>query len=146
MAAALVVALTVALIVAPVAHADLTTGRDKLIAGDYKGALAELPKVAGADRAEARLLLARAQLETGDYPAAESSALALAQAKDAVAPRALVPGAGPAGAGKQAERLRDPEALAGGRPDDHAARLWRGAAGMSRGSEGRRGAVALTID
>ncbi|MBK7540157.1 MAG: hypothetical protein IPI49_33350 [Myxococcales bacterium] len=145
-AAALVVALTVALIVAPVAHADLTTGRDKLIAETK----APWPSCPGgrADRAEARLLLARAQLETGDYPAAESSALALAQAKDAVAPRArLFLAQVRRVLGKQAEASRDLEALVKERPDDRAARLW---AALLRKEQGdRKGAEALwqlTID
>ena len=51
------------------ARADLATGRDKLIAGDYKTAIAELGKVTGKDRPAARILLARAQLATGDYAA-----------------------------------------------------------------------------
>jgi predicted Zn-dependent protease len=65
------------------ARADLTGGRDKLIAGDYKAALAELGKVSGKDRPAARLLIARAQLATGDYAAAEATIAPLAQGKDA---------------------------------------------------------------
>src|SRR5580692_3927646 len=80
----LVAAAAVALAAAP-AHADLASGRDKLVAGDYKTAITELTKVSGKDKPAARLLLARADLETGDYAAAESIASALVQGKDAVA-------------------------------------------------------------
>jgi tetratricopeptide (TPR) repeat protein len=69
---ALVVAMT------GVAHADLASGTDKLIAGDYKAAIAELGKVTGKDRPAARLLLARAQIATGDYAAAEATLAPLA--------------------------------------------------------------------
>lgn len=62
-----------------VAHADLASGTDKLIAGDYKAAIAELGKVTGKDRAAARVLLARAQIATGDYAAAEATLSPLAQ-------------------------------------------------------------------
>ena len=55
-----------------VAHADLASGTDKLIAGDYKAAVSELGKVTGKDRPAARLLLVRALIATGDYPAAEA--------------------------------------------------------------------------
>jgi hypothetical protein len=70
-------ALAVLCTLAGAAHADLATGRDKLIAGDYKTAIAELSKVSGKDRPAARLLLARAQIETGDYVAAEATAAAI---------------------------------------------------------------------
>ncbi|HET7502798.1 MAG TPA: tetratricopeptide repeat protein, partial [Kofleriaceae bacterium] len=77
----------VAMTASRVAHADLATGRDKLIAGDYKVAIAELSKVTGKDRPAARLLLARAQLATGDYAGAEATVAPLAQppARDAQA-------------------------------------------------------------
>ena len=71
---ALVVAMT------GVAHADLASGTDKLIAGDYKAAITELGKVSGKDRPAARLLLARAQIATGDYAAAEATLVPLAPA------------------------------------------------------------------
>ena len=45
------------------AAADLTTGRDKLVAGDYKTAITELTEVSGKDRPTARIMLARAQIE-----------------------------------------------------------------------------------
>jgi cellulose synthase operon protein C len=64
------------------ARADLATGRDKLIGGDYKGAIAELEKVSGKERPAARLLLIDAQLATGDYAGAETTAAALSADKD----------------------------------------------------------------
>jgi tetratricopeptide (TPR) repeat protein len=80
-------ALVVAMTASTVAHADLASGRDKLIAGDYKTAIADLGKVTGKDRPAARILLARAQLATGDYAAAEATLGPLAQgpSKDAQA-------------------------------------------------------------
>src|SRR4051812_38975457 len=81
---ALVVTLVVVLATGGVARADLAAGQDKLIAGDYKAAIAELGKVTGKDRPAARLLLARAQVATGDYAAAEATLTPLAQGKDAL--------------------------------------------------------------
>jgi cellulose synthase operon protein C len=80
----LATALVVVMTASRVAHADLASGRDKLIAGDYKSAIAELGKVTGKDRPAARLLLARAQLATGDYAGAEATLAPLVQgpAKD----------------------------------------------------------------
>jgi tetratricopeptide (TPR) repeat protein len=75
----------VALSAGRVAHADLASGRDKLTAGDYKAAIAELGKVTGKDRPAARVLLARAQIATGDYAGAEATIAPLAQGKDAQA-------------------------------------------------------------
>ncbi len=72
-------ALVVAVTASGVAHADLASGRDKLIAGDYKAAIAELGKVSGKDRPAARLLVVRAQLATGDYADAEAALTALTQ-------------------------------------------------------------------
>jgi hypothetical protein len=78
-------ALALALAAAP-AHADLEGGRNKVVAGDYKAATAELARVSGKDRSAARLLLARAQLETGDYAAAEATAASVASASAAKDP------------------------------------------------------------
>src|SRR5215468_145222 len=75
----------VAMTTGRVAYADLASGRDKLIAGDYKAAITELGKVTGKDRSAARLLLARAQIATGDYAGAEATVAPLAQGKDAQA-------------------------------------------------------------
>jgi tetratricopeptide (TPR) repeat protein len=82
-------ALIAAMTASRVAHADLASGQDKLIAGDYKTAIAELGKVTGKDRPAARLLLARAQVAIGDYAAAEATIASFIQgqgpAKDALA-------------------------------------------------------------
>jgi tetratricopeptide (TPR) repeat protein len=80
---AAVLAALALLLVTGDARADLATGRDKLIGGDYKGAIAELEKASGKERAPARLLLVEAQLATGDYAGAESTAIALGSDKDA---------------------------------------------------------------
>ncbi|HEY4239455.1 MAG TPA: tetratricopeptide repeat protein [Kofleriaceae bacterium] len=60
------------------AYADLASGREKLNAGDYKGAIAELQRVSGKDRTDARVLLAYAQLAIGDYAEAEATVTPLA--------------------------------------------------------------------
>src|ERR1041384_212434 len=73
-------ALVVAMTAGRVAYADLASGRDKLIAGEYKAAITELGKVTGKDRPAARLLLARAQLATGDHAGAEATLQPLVQA------------------------------------------------------------------
>jgi tetratricopeptide (TPR) repeat protein len=73
------VALVLAMTASSVAHADLASGQDKLIAGDYKTAIAELGRVTGKDRPAARLLLARAQMTVGDYAAAEATLQQLTQ-------------------------------------------------------------------
>ena len=80
-------ALVVAMTASTAARADLASGRDKLIAGDYKTAIADLGKVTGKDRPQARILLARAQLATGDHAGAEATLTPLTQgpAKDAQA-------------------------------------------------------------
>ena len=71
-------ALLVVLATGGAARADLAAGRDKLLAGDYKNAIAELKKVTGKDQAAARVLLARALLATGDYAGAEAAVQPLA--------------------------------------------------------------------
>ena len=78
-------AFVVAMTAGGVARADLATGQDKLIAGEYKVAITELGKVTGKDRPAARLLLARAQRATGDYAGAEATLTPLTQGKDALA-------------------------------------------------------------
>jgi len=106
------------------AMADLATGRDKLIGGDYKTALGELAKVGGKDRAEARLLLAEAQRQTGDYAGAEATAAALVKDKDPkIAARARIAVAATQRlTGRYADARKDLEALVAARPDDRAAR------------------------
>jgi cellulose synthase operon protein C len=116
------------------AMADLATGRDKLSAGDYKTAIAELSKVNGKDRPAARILLARAQMATGDNAAAEATLSPLAAAKDATAIEArLALDEIRRATGRGAEARKDLEALFKDKPDDRAvrtalgeARYWQG--------------------
>jgi Tfp pilus assembly protein PilF len=104
-----------------VAFADLATGRDKLIAGDYKTAITELGKVTGKDRNAARILLAQAQLVVGDYAGAESTItpipgveakLVLEQVRRAT--------------GRNADARKDLEQLLKDHPDDRAVRTALG--------------------
>ena len=119
-----------------IASADLGSGRDKLIAGDYKGAITDLSAVTGKDKPAARLLLVRAQTETGDFAAAEATETPLAAAKDAAGvwvdarleldhARTLT--------GRSADARADLEQLLKDRPDDRAVRtalaelrFWQG--------------------
>src|SRR5688572_821383 len=78
-----VLLLCVLLLGAGPAEADLASGRDKLVAGDYQGAIADLSSVSGSERGPARLLLVEAQLATGDYAGAEATAKELAGDSDA---------------------------------------------------------------
>lgn len=117
----------VVVMVSRAAFADLATGRDKLIAGDYKTAIAELGKVIGKDRPQARLLLARAQMATGDYAGAEGTLKPLATGKDAQAAEARVELAGLLwNTGRMAEGRKDLEALFKDRPDDRSVRTALG--------------------
>lgn len=124
------------------AHADLATGRDKLIAGDYKTAIAELAKVVGKERPSARILQARAQLATGDYAGAETTLAPLAQGKDdASAEARIVLAEVRRLTGRSAEARKDLEALFKDRPDDRAVRT---ALARIRHAQGdRAGAQAL---
>jgi tetratricopeptide (TPR) repeat protein len=134
--AACVVGIAWAALVAQVApaRADLATGRDKLFAGDYKAAVGELTKVGGKERAEARVLLARAQLATGDYAAAEATAQAVATTKDPLAPEArLLVDQIRRTVGRGAEARKDLEAMVKERPDDRAARTALGTLRRARG-------------
>jgi tetratricopeptide (TPR) repeat protein len=65
------------------ARADLTSGKNKFLTGDYKGALTDLGAVGGGDKPAAQLLLGRVQLRVGAYPEAEKIARELQKAKDA---------------------------------------------------------------
>src|SRR5215204_5509986 len=110
------------------AHADVTTGRDKLTIGDYKTAIAELSKVTGKDQKPSRVLLARAQIATGDYAAAEGTLAPLAQGgKDAVAieARILLDDLRRL-TGRIADARKDLEALFKDKPDDRAVRTALG--------------------
>src|SRR6478609_8799687 len=77
-------ALVITVAIAHAAFADLATGRDKLVAGEYKTAIAELGKVTGKDKNIARILMARAQIATGDYAGADATLAPMATGKDAV--------------------------------------------------------------
>ncbi len=110
-----------------IAHADLAAGRDKLTAGDYKTAIVELGKVTGKDRPEARLLLGRAQVETGDYAAAEATLAPIAAGKDPIAILAhLELDDLRRYTGKLAEARKDLEELWKAHPDDRAIRTELG--------------------
>jgi tetratricopeptide (TPR) repeat protein len=110
-----------------VAHADLASGRDKLIAGDYKAAIAELGKVTGKDRPAARLLLVRAQIATGDHAGAEATVAPLAQGKDAQAIEAhLVYDQLRRITGRTRDARTDLEQLHKDHPDDRAIRTALG--------------------
>lgn len=105
------------------AHADLAEGRDKLAAGDYKTAIAELAKVGGKDRSVSRVLLARAQIATGDYAAAEGTLAPIAQGKDSAAVEArILLNDLRRRTGRIADARKDLEALYKDKPDDRAVR------------------------
>ncbi|HWO22794.1 MAG TPA: tetratricopeptide repeat protein [Kofleriaceae bacterium] len=127
-------ALLVVVAAAGPARADLASGRDKLVGGDYKAAKAELDKVTGKDRPAARLLLARAQLATGDHAAAEATLAPLAQGKDAQAAEARIALAELRRAtGRTADARRDLEQLYRERPDDRAVRTALGLVRLAQG-------------
>jgi len=120
-------ALLVVLATGGAARADLAAGRDKLLAGDYKNAIAELKKVTGKDQAAARVLLARALLATGDYAGAEAAVQPLATGKDMQAAEARIALADVRRAtGRTADARKDLEALFKDRPDDRAVRTALG--------------------
>jgi predicted Zn-dependent protease len=109
------------------AAADLATGRDKLVAGDYKTAIAELSKVSGKDRGSARVLLARAQIAIGDYNAAEQTLVSLAVGKDATGIEARIVLAELRKiTGRSADARKDLEALIKDKPDDRNVRTALG--------------------
>ncbi len=129
------------------AAADLTTGRDKLVAGDYKTAITELTKISGKDRATARIMLARAQIATGDYAGAEGNLNPLAAGKDPVAAEARMVRAELLRiTGKLADARRDLEALYKDRPDDRAVRTELGKVrALSGDNLGAKALFDLTI-
>ena len=116
-------------------QADLTTGRDKLVAGDYKAAIAELTKVTGKDRPAARVMAARAQIALGDYAGAEATLTPMAAGKDpqAAEVRILLAELRKM-TGRLAEARKDLEALYKERPDDRAVRTALGIVRYSQGS------------
>ncbi|MDX2088370.1 MAG: tetratricopeptide repeat protein [Kofleriaceae bacterium] len=116
------------------AWADLATGREKLTAGDYKTAISELNKVTGGDRPTARVLLARAQMATGDYAAAEATLAPFATGKDAVSIEARLLRADlRVELGKLADARKDIEALFKEKPDDRAVRTSLGKLRLAQG-------------
>ncbi len=129
------------------AYADFATGRDKLIAGDYKTAIAELGKVTGKERPAARVLLARAQLATGEYAAAEATLTPLATGKDAAGAEARIALAEVRRVtGRAADARKDLEALYKDRPDDRAVRTALGQVRFAQGdSAGAKALFDLTI-
>ncbi|HEY5925579.1 MAG TPA: tetratricopeptide repeat protein [Kofleriaceae bacterium] len=117
------------------ADADLTTGRDKLAAGDYKAAIADLSKVGGKDQKAARILLARAQIVTGDYAAAEGTLAPIAQGKDAAAVEArILMNELRRMTGRIADARKDLEALFKDKPDDRAVRTALGEVRHAQGN------------
>lgn len=116
-------------------RADLTTGRDKLVAGDYKAAIAELSKVTGKDRPAARVMAARAQIAIGDYVGAEATLTPMATGKDAQAAEVRILLAELRKmTGRIAEARKDLEALHKERPDDRAVRTALGIIRYSQGA------------
>ena len=101
------------------AQADFATGREKLTAGEYKTAIAELSKVSGKDRTAARILLARAQIAIGEYAAAEGTLTPLA--KGSTEARILLNELRRI-TGRGADARKDLEALHKEKPDDRAVR------------------------
>ncbi len=117
-----------------IARADLATGRDKLVAGDYKVAIAELKKVTGKDQPAARTLLGRAQLATGDYAAAEATLAPIAQGKDAQAIEArIVLDELRQTTGRTKEARADLEQLFKDHPDDRSVRTALGRTRLALG-------------
>jgi Tfp pilus assembly protein PilF len=109
------------------ALADFAKGKDKWVAGDYKAAITELNSVTGKDRAAARIIVARAQIATGDYKAAEQTLTPISTQKDAQGAEArIVLDDLRAHTGKLADARKDAEALYKERPDDRAVRTALG--------------------
>jgi len=141
-------ALAVAVATARAAYADLATGRDKLVAGDYKTAIAELGKVNGKDRPAARIHLARAQIAIGDYPGAEATLAPLVAGKDATAAEArLVLAELREATGRLADARKDLEQLYKDRPDDRAVRTQLALTRYAQGDiAGMKQLFAITLD
>ncbi len=116
------------------AFADLTTGRDKYIAGDYKTALTELGKASSSDKTAAKILAARAQLVLGDLSGAEATIKPVAIGKDAAGVEARIVYAEIRRAGgKIVEARKDLEALYKDKPDDRAVRTELGRLRFAQG-------------
>ena len=126
------------------ARADLATGRDKLVAGDYKVAIAELRAVTGKDKPAAQQLLARALIATGDYAAAEQLLTPIAAGKDAaaLAARLLLDDVRQR-TGRGADARADLEQLLAANPDD---REVRTRLGLARHAVGDRVGAKVLFD
>lgn len=75
-------AVTVLMLLAGDAAADLRSGADKLLRGDYDAAATDLANVRGKDRPRAQALLASLHLQRGEYKKAEALARKLARTRD----------------------------------------------------------------
>ncbi|MBX3155248.1 MAG: hypothetical protein KF773_04550 [Deltaproteobacteria bacterium] len=105
------------------ARADLGTGRDKLTSGDYTGAITELKKVKGKDETTAKVLLARAQILTGDYAGAEATLAPISSGHTDEATEARIAFAELRKlTGRLQDAKKDLEALMKDRPNDRAVR------------------------
>ena len=111
------------MLVGGVAHADYALGRDKLVAGDYKTAIAELARSRGKDRSAARILLARAQSRPviTQRPRARSRRSRRARTRTAIEARILIDELRQA-TGRGADARKDLEQLYKDHPDDRAVR------------------------
>ena len=109
-----------------VAHADLASGKKKLLAGKYAAAKKDLASVSGGDRGAAQLLLIELETRTGNHAAAEKIGRALMRSRDpAVAADARVRVAEvlrATGRYAEAERLLRPLAT---RADPHPRARWQ---------------------
>jgi Tfp pilus assembly protein PilF len=140
--------LVISCALAGVAFADLAQGRDKLVAGEYKTAIAELAKVTGKDKNIARILLARAQLATGDYAGADATLAPMAAGKDAISAEArIVLAELRAQTGRLADARKDLEQLFKDRNDDRAVRTALALARHAQGDlKGAQQLFQLTLD
>lgn len=106
-----------------VAFADLATGRQKWLTGDYKAAIAELAPITGKDRSAAQLFVARAYVAVGDSAAGEKIVTAMAQRNDVQAIEAGLVLAEIRGAtGRRSEARKQLEQLLVEHPHDRAVR------------------------
>jgi len=127
--------LAATLIVARDARADLDSGRAKLWAGDYAGAITDLSKVTGADKGAAKILQAEAQLLLGSYADAEATASSQLKDKDAavVASAKVMLSRIHHDTGRLDEAKKDVEALVKASPTNLAARYQLGLAYQDSG-------------
>ncbi|HPH65009.1 MAG TPA: tetratricopeptide repeat protein [Kofleriaceae bacterium] len=115
----------------PAASADVATARDRLAAGDYPGAEAQLQKPNAAEKIPAAVVTAQLHYIRGNY---KQALAALAPGLAASDPAARILRAGILRAqGNYDEARKDLEALAAARPDDHVARRLLIAVMLDRG-------------